>query len=77
MLGSGPQLCQIVPEGLPETEPDLCSGSIPDSATLVQLHVQKQRPMMAHGCAAMTVRKEGTPPNANRGRAHDVRTQAK
>lgn len=45
MLGSGPQLCQIVPEGLPETEPDLCSGSIPDSATLVQLHVQEQGPM--------------------------------
>lgn len=56
--------------GLPETEADLCSGSIPDSSTLVQLHVQKQRPMMAaRGCAAMTTRKEGTLPNASRGGA--------
>lgn len=70
MLGSGPQLCQIVPEGLPETEPDLCSGSVPDSPTLAQLLVQKQRPSMdAHGRAAMTTRKEGTLPNASRGRA--------
>lgn len=34
VLGSGPQLCEIVPEGLPETEPDLCSSVF---------HVQIQR----------------------------------
>lgn len=34
VLGSGPQLCQFVPEGLPETEPGLCSVIFESSASV-------------------------------------------
>lgn len=57
-----------VPEGRPETEPDRFRQH-PDSATVLQL----QRQMTAaHGGAARTMRKEGTLPNASRGRAQMV-----